>query len=188
MGVLFCYQGVQDDITTMQPTVEAITEVSRNLRSQADPSFSSRLQAEVDQTLGRWSAIIELSRQHTGKLSSAIEETRVLFNDIGSLDSWLDDIKAGHLSCELVVHNEVELGQYISNFQVLLLFSTPAPIITQRILILRWLLDSKGNRFCYRAEGTFCARKNASNTVKERHWASIGSQCETMGRLSCTEA
>jgi len=102
----------------MQPTVEGISSVSKMLRAQADPSFEIRLNSEVEMILGRWSSIIELSQQHTAKLSAAITETRALFSDISVLDSGLDDILNGHLSCELVVHSEVELGQFISSFQV----------------------------------------------------------------------
>lgn len=102
----------------MQPTVEGITSVSKMLCSNANPSFEARLKSEVELILGRWSSIIELSQQHTAKLSASITETRGLFSDIAALDSSLEDILNGHLSCELVVHSEVELGQFISNFQV----------------------------------------------------------------------
>jgi hypothetical protein len=88
------------------------------LRSNADPSFGARMDSDVDAILRRWSAIIDLAAQHTAKLSSAIGDTRSMFAEIVALESWLDDIMAAHLSCELIVHNEVELGQFISNFQV----------------------------------------------------------------------
>ena len=102
----------------MQPTVEGISSVSKMLRSSADPSFGSRLSSEAEAILHRWSAIIELSRQHTAKLSVAIKETRELLADIAAINAWLNDVTTAHLSCEFVVHSEVELGQFISNFQV----------------------------------------------------------------------
>lgn len=102
----------------MQPTVESIESVSVSLRSSAEPSFGDRLKSDVETVLARWAATIELARRHTAGLTGAVADTRALFADLGTLDSALDDIQAAHLSCELIVHNEVELGQYINNFQV----------------------------------------------------------------------
>jgi hypothetical protein len=91
------------------------------------------MDSDVEAILRRWTAIIDLAGQHTAKLSSAISDTRGLFAEIAALESWLDDIMAAHLSCELIVHNEVELGQFISNFQVSLRASSDASSVVFRL-------------------------------------------------------
>jgi len=111
-------QGVQDDIRTMQPTVDGIVSVSAVLRSHANPLFAGRLQGDVEAMRTRWSVVIETSRQHTSRLTAAVDDTRTTFDRVAVLEAWLDDVTDAHLSREYTVHSEAELQQFTSTFQV----------------------------------------------------------------------
>ena len=111
---------MQDDIRTMQPTVDGIVSVSAVLRSHANPLFAGRLQADVEATRTRWTAVIETSRQHTARLTTALDDTRETFDRVAALEAWLDDVTHTHLTREYTVHSDAELQQCTSNFQVCL--------------------------------------------------------------------
>jgi len=111
-------QGVQDDIRTMQPTVDGIVSVSAVLRSHANPLFAGRLQTDVEAMRTRWAAIIEASRQHTARLTAAVDDARATFDRVALLETWLDDVTHAHLTREYTVHSDTELQQFTTNFQV----------------------------------------------------------------------
>ena len=113
-------QGVQDDIGTMQPTVDEIVSVSAVLRSRASPSFAGHLQADVGSMRTRWAAVMDASRRHTARLTAAVDEARAAFDRLAALEAWLDDVTHAHLSREYTVHSDAELQQFTNNFQVYL--------------------------------------------------------------------
>lgn len=113
-----CCQGVQDDIRTMQPTVDGIVSVSAVLRSHANPLFAGRLQADVETMRTRWAAVIETARKHTERLTAAVDDTRATFDRVAALEAWLDDVTHAHLTREYTVHSDAELQQCTASFQV----------------------------------------------------------------------
>jgi len=102
----------------MQPTVDGIVSASTVLRSHANPLFAGHLQADVGAMRTRWTAVIETSRQHTARLTAAVDDTRAMFDRVGALEAWLDDVTHAHLTREYTVHSDAELQQFTSNFQV----------------------------------------------------------------------
>jgi len=102
----------------MQPTVDGIVSVSAVLRSHANPLFAGRLQADVGTMRTRWASVIETSRQHTARLTAAVDDTRATFDRIAALEAWLDDVTHTHLTREYTVHSDAELQQFTGNFQV----------------------------------------------------------------------
>jgi len=104
----------------MQPTVDGIMSVSAVLRSHAEPQFAGHLLADVDSLRTRWAGVIESSRQHTARLTAAVEETRSAFERVAALETWLDDVSHSHLTREYTVHSDVELQQFTNNFQVIM--------------------------------------------------------------------
>jgi len=115
--LLSVVQGVQDDICTMQPTVDGIVSVAAVLRSHANPLFAERLQADVEAMSKRWTAVIDASRQHTARLTVAVDQTRAAFDQVAALEAWLDDVTRAHLTREYTVHSDLELQQFTNNFQ-----------------------------------------------------------------------
>jgi len=111
-------QGVQDDIRTMQSTVDGIMSASAVLRSHAIPLFAGRLQTDVEAMRKRWANVIDMSRQHTVKLTAAVDDTRATFDRVAVLEAWLDDVTHTHLTREYTVHSDAELQQFTGNFQV----------------------------------------------------------------------
>jgi len=102
----------------MQPTVDGIVSVSAVLLSHANPLFAGRLQADVEAMRSRWTAVIETSRQHTARLTAAVDDTRATLDRLAALEAWLDDVTLNHLSREYTVHSDAELHQFTNNFQV----------------------------------------------------------------------
>ena len=111
-------QGVQDDIGTMQPTVDGIVSASSSLRAHAAPTFAGHLQADVGSLRTRWAAVIDASRRHTARLTAAVDDTRAAVDGVAALDAWLDDVTHAHLSREYTVHTDDELHTFTDNFQV----------------------------------------------------------------------
>jgi len=103
----------------MQPTVDGIVSVSAVLRSHANALFAGRLQSDVEAMRTRWTAVIDTARQHTARLTSAVDETRAIFDRVAALEAWLDDVTRGHLTREYTVHSDAELQQFTNNFQVI---------------------------------------------------------------------
>jgi len=117
-------QGVQDDIATMQPTVDGIVSVSAVLRSHAEPAFSGHLQADVGSLRTRWAAVADTARRHSERLAAAVDETRAAWDRLGGVEAWCDDVSRASLSREYTVHSDDELHQFTDNFHVRIYIGT----------------------------------------------------------------
>jgi len=117
-------QGVQDDIATMQPTVDGIVSVSAVLRSHAEPDFSGHLQADVGSLRTRWAAVADTARRHSERLAAAVDETHAAWDRLGGVEAWCDDVSRASLSREYTVHSDDELHQFTDNFHVRIYIGT----------------------------------------------------------------
>ena len=111
-------QGVQDDIKTMQPSVDAIVKRCETLRTDADATFGARLNSEVEEMRGRWKRVIDLSGQHNVRLKDSVATTQNLIDDLHAMETWIDAVVRNDLAHEYTVHSKQELIDLKDKFQV----------------------------------------------------------------------
>ena len=112
------FQGVQEDIETMQSTVDSINEVVNIFLPKADKTFGRQLKSEQDEMNAKWTKLVDLSLKHNNKLVEDLERTRAVVVETQKLDKWIDSITKEYLAREYTVHSDEELEGLIDKFAV----------------------------------------------------------------------
>ena len=112
------FQGVLEDIMTLEDNVKSIQEITTDLKENSEKEFGDKLQGEVDQLTQRWASISQLASSQKTRLLDAQDKTQALWDHIKEHELWMEKVKRDYLAREYTVHSEKELEDLLSRFKV----------------------------------------------------------------------
>ena len=90
---LFSFQGVQDDIKTLQKNMDSINHLYRGLSLHIEPTFGKKLSEEVQELNTNWDKVLTLAEQQHARLKGSLDSSEEIYNKIGRIINWLGPIK-----------------------------------------------------------------------------------------------
>ena len=144
MFFVWRFQGVQEDIATLQVNVDNINEIHKLLTSGyatgtsttesqsegeegasaappvslANPEFRDKMADEVEQLNRKWAHVLDLSGEQNRRLREALEKSATFLDSVAELEEFTADVQAEHLGREYTVHSQQELDQLHDSFKV----------------------------------------------------------------------
>ena len=113
------FQGVLDDIKTLEDNVNSISDITTDLLRASDKDFAEKLRGEVDSLTRRWADISQLARDQKQRLIEAQKRTQALWDSVKEQEIWMEKVKREHLAREYTVHSDQELNDLVARFKVL---------------------------------------------------------------------
>ncbi|XP_013413171.1 dystrophin isoform X2 [Lingula anatina] len=111
--------GVQEDIKTLQSTVDSIHELSEELINAASEEYAAVLQEEIGTLDQRWENVVQQSKEQNEQLQSALEKSQEVLKNIESLNEWCDSVTEKELSSDFVCETHTDLFTATKKFKKL---------------------------------------------------------------------
>ncbi len=112
------FQGVLEDIQTLQPNVSNINDIYKSLSVCSEEEFEDKFTKDVDDLNERWKAVNKLANDQNTTLKHHLGETQVYLDKMAELEMWMDRQIKDHLAREYTVHSLEELQALHENFKV----------------------------------------------------------------------
>ena len=88
----WCFQGVQDDIKTLQKNMDSINHIYRGLSLHIEPTFGKKLSDEVQELNTNWNKVLTLAEQQHARLKGSLDSSEEIFNKMERIINWLGPI------------------------------------------------------------------------------------------------
>lgn len=87
------WQGVKDDIGTLQQNVNNIQDLCNQLTEDADPKFGQKITQEVTSLQEKWNKVVTMAGEQNSRLKGALEASQKIYERIKDMTEWLEPIK-----------------------------------------------------------------------------------------------
>lgn len=87
------FQGVLEDILTLQDNVDSINELSNQLSQQTDTPFTADVKKQVKELNEKWEKVVGLAQEQNTRLANAIQYSKEIFNKLEALTMWAEQHK-----------------------------------------------------------------------------------------------
>ena len=89
---MWCFQGVQDDIKTLQNNMDSINHIYRGLSQHIETTFGKKLSDEVQDLNTNWNKVLTLAEQQHDRLKGSLDSSEEIYQQIERIISWLGPI------------------------------------------------------------------------------------------------
>ncbi len=124
VGLVFAddFQGVEEDIRTLQQNLSCVKDISRNLLENADPAYHSALTQEVQEICEQWQDVTAMAARHQDKLREVLGHTRKFLTWMSDMEAWIDWTRQEKLGHDVTISDQTQLDEAHQKFKVKITF------------------------------------------------------------------
>ena len=87
------FQGVLEDILTLQDNVDSINELCNQLSEQTETPFIVDIKNNVKELNEKWEKVVSLAKEQNTRLAKAIQYSKEIFSKLEALTMWAEQHK-----------------------------------------------------------------------------------------------
>ncbi|XP_069746216.1 dystrophin isoform X6 [Narcine bancroftii] len=128
-----------NDIQTIQPSLNGINEGGKTLKSQAEPEYVSKLQAELADLNACWDNICKQAYAKKSSLQGGLDKTMSLRKDLSEMQEWIAQAEEEYLERDFEYKTPEELRKAVEELK------QAKEEVTQKELKVKLLSDAVNN-------------------------------------------
>nr|XP_005995015.2 PREDICTED: dystrophin isoform X4 [Latimeria chalumnae] len=125
-----------NDIQTIQPSMNNINEVGQALKNQAEPAFTSKLQAELKELNAQWEYVCKQAYAKKAALKGGLDKTMSLRKDLSEMQEWITQAEEEYLERDFEYKTPEELRKAVEELK------TAKEEVQQKEVKVKLLTDS----------------------------------------------
>ncbi|XP_061483366.1 dystrophin isoform X4 [Rhineura floridana] len=106
-----------NDIQTIQPSLNSVNEIGKKMKNEAEPEFSSKIQAELKELNAQWDHICQQTYAKKAALKSGLDKTVSLRKDLSEMHEWITQAEEEYLERDFEYKTPDELQKAVEELK-----------------------------------------------------------------------
>ncbi|XP_054045187.1 dystrophin isoform X10 [Rissa tridactyla] len=106
-----------NDIQTIQPSLNSVNEVGKKMKSEAEPEFASRIEAELKELNVQWEHICQQAYAKKAALKGGLDKTVSLRKDLSEMHEWITQAEEEYLERDFEYKTPDELQKAVEELK-----------------------------------------------------------------------
>uniref|UniRef100_A0A8C5J8T1 Dystrophin n=1 Tax=Junco hyemalis TaxID=40217 RepID=A0A8C5J8T1_JUNHY len=106
-----------NDIQTIQPSLNSVNETGKKMKSEAEPEFASRIEAELKDLNAQWDHICQQAYAKKAALKGGLDKTVSLRKDLSEMHEWITQAEEEYLERDFEYKTPDELQKAVEELK-----------------------------------------------------------------------
>ncbi|XP_010222997.1 PREDICTED: dystrophin-like, partial [Tinamus guttatus] len=106
-----------NDIQTIQPSLNSVNEAGKKMKSEAEPEFASRIEAELKEVNVQWEHICQQAYAKKAALKGGLDKTVSLRKDLSEMHEWITQAEEEYLERDFEYKTPEELQKAVEELK-----------------------------------------------------------------------